>query len=296
MAVQPHLPIALSQKPFRGSSAIMNGLLTKGMLRGRRWRRLLPDVYVDRDTALDHGLWCSAVGLVLPDDAAIGGLSAAYLWGIDLLSPAAPVSVVTPRDRRLSRATRISPHYTVIGDGDLTAQAGLSVTTPERTAFDLGRRLNRSAALVVIDAMLHAKALNIEAVGDLARQRHWWPNVSQLKEVLCLADPRAESPMETRLRLVLHDAGVPPGIPQFEVHDDRGMLIGRVDLAWPAARLAIEYEGDHHRERDQFRRDVDRINRLRMAGWTVLRFTAEDVLRKPQLTAAIVTTELARLH
>lgn len=237
-----------------------------------------------------------AACLILPKEAAIGGLSAAYLWGVDLRRPAALVSVVTPRTRRVNRVPQILPHYTTIGQGDLTSNDGMRVTTPERTAFDLGRRLSRSAAVVLMDAMLRAETLDLESVSELARQRRRWPGVSQLNEVLRLADPRAESPMETRMRLVLHDAGVPAAIPQFEVRDDHGRLIGRVDLAWPAVRLAVEYEGDHHRERDQYRRDVSRINRLRMAGWTVLRFTADDVLRNPQVTAAIVITELARLR
>ncbi|MBG0563224.1 hypothetical protein [Actinoplanes aureus] len=55
--------------------------------------------------------------------------------------------------------------------------------------------------------------------------------------------------MESRLRLLLVDAGVPPPVPQFEVRDEDGRLIGRVDLAWPARRVAHEYEGDHHRSR-----------------------------------------------
>jgi very-short-patch-repair endonuclease len=68
---------------------------------------------------------------------------------------------------------------------------------------------------------------------------------------------------------------------QHDVHDPRGRRIGRVDLAYPQWRIAIEYEGDHHREKTQFRRDVARLNALRAAGWLVLRFTADDVLRHP---------------
>jgi very-short-patch-repair endonuclease len=52
--------------------------------------------------------------------------------------------------------------------------------------------------------------------------------------------------------------------------------------------VAIEYDGDHHRGRDRFRRDVARLNRLRLLGWTVLRFTADDVLRRPEHVVAQV--------
>jgi Protein of unknown function (DUF559) len=102
-----------------------------------------------------------------------------------------------------------------------------------------------------------------------------------LRSLLPLVDVRAESPMETWVRLLLHDSGAPPPTPQFEVRDLDGRLIARVDLAYPPWRIAIEYEGDHHREQPQFRQDIARVNALQEAGWLVLRFTADDVLRHP---------------
>ncbi|WP_231933621.1 endonuclease domain-containing protein [Micromonospora coxensis] len=74
--------------------------------------------------------------------------------------------------------------------------------------------------------------------------------------------------------------------------DARGRFAGRVDLAWPALRVAVEYDGDHHRERAHFRQDVARLNALRAAGWLVLRFTADDVLRHPARTVALVADAL----
>ncbi|MFC7528637.1 DUF559 domain-containing protein [Actinoplanes sp. GCM10030250] len=294
MTTKPHLPASLAQLPFRGSAAVAAGTVSKDMLRGGKWRRLLPDVYAHRDVVVDHRLWCAAVSLILPRGSAIGGLSAAYLWGAELSRATSPVSVVTPRDRWTNRNSRIVAHHTVIADSDLTELDGVLVTTPERTAFDLGRRLRRTEALVSMDIMIRDVKPDLVVVQEMAVQRRGWPRVAQLKEVLKLADPRAESPMESRLRLLLHDAGVPPAVPQHEVRDDRGRLIGRVDLAWPAARLAVEYEGDHHRERDQYRRDVARTNALRSAGWTVLRFTADDLHERPRETAMTVAAELAR--
>jgi very-short-patch-repair endonuclease len=87
---------------------------------------------------------------------------------------------------------------------------------------------------------------------------------------------------------LLHDAGAPTPVPQYEVRDDNGRFLARVDLAYPQWRIALEYEGDHHRERAQFRRDIARLNALRQAGWVVLRFTADDVLRHSQLLVAQV--------
>jgi hypothetical protein len=114
--------------------------------------------------------------------------------------------------------------------------------------------------------------------------------------LLTLVDGRAESPMETRLRLLLHDAGAPTPIPQYEVRDDDGRFIARVDLAYPQWRIALEYEGDHHRERAQFRRDIRRANALRQAGWLVLRFTADDVLRRPRDVVDQVAAAIRERH
>jgi very-short-patch-repair endonuclease len=66
------------------------------------------------------------------------------------------------------------------------------------------------------------------------------------------------------------------------VYGEDGWLIARLDLAYRELRLGLEYDGDHHREREVFRRDAVRFNRLRLSGWTVLRFTADDVLRHPE--------------
>ena len=94
--------------------------------------------------------------------------------------------------------------------------------------------------------------------------------------------------METRTRLLLVLAGLPLPLVQFDVYDAAGRFVARVDLAYPQIKLAIEYDGDHHRERSTFRRDVARLNALRLCGWTVLRFTADDVLRHPAKVVAQV--------
>jgi hypothetical protein len=158
--------------------------------------------------------------------------------------------------------------------------AGMPVTTPVRTAFDLGRQRHRTHALIALDAMCR-RLVRLPEVAQYATERAGWPGVAKLRVLLRLVDTRAESPMETRLRLLLYDSGAPTPVPQYEVRDEDGRFLARVDLAYPQWRIALEYEGDHHRERATFRRDIARVNALRHAGWLVLRFTADDVLRHP---------------
>ncbi|GAB2928582.1 DUF559 domain-containing protein [Micromonospora polyrhachis] len=292
MSRPAHVPRRLAFLPFRGSRAVGEGLLTRRMLTGPTWCRLLPDVYVHRDAfaRADHRMWCDAVALLLPPGAAIGGLSAAYLWGVDLLPRDAPVSVVLPPARRMRTHPMLDLGRSVLPAGDLTRFAGLPVTTPVRTAFDLGRRTPRSQAVIALDALLHRRVVKREKLRAYLDEHAGWPGMPLLREVLALAEPLAESPMETRLRLLLVDAGLPRPIAQHEIRAPTGRFVARVDLAYPDSRIAIEYEGDHHRERAQFRRDVTRLNALRAAGWLVLRFTADDVLRKPARVVREVTT------
>ncbi|WP_430780546.1 DUF559 domain-containing protein [Actinoplanes sp. G11-F43] len=262
------------------------------MLAGPNWRRLFPDVYTHRDTRLDHPAWCAAAMLALPDDTAVGGPSAATLWGVGTLPPHAPVTVVTPRNSRIRPLRRLSVHYTTLAETDVTVHDGTRLTTPARTVFDLGRRHGRADTLAVLDAMLHRGLLNENDLRGMLADRRTWPGAARLAELVDLAEPLSESTMESRLRLVIIDAGLSPVAVQHPVHTTAGEFVGRVDFAWPDIRLAVEYDGDHHRERGQYRRDVGRLNALRMAGWTVLRFTADDVMRWPDETAQLITTAI----
>ncbi|MFY1635837.1 DUF559 domain-containing protein [Solwaraspora sp. WMMB335] len=284
------VPPQLSVEPFSGSRAIAAGLVTRRMLNGPAWRHLLHDVYVHTDSydPDDHRMWCLAVAARLPRNAAIYGLSAAYLWGVDLLphrKRAVPVYVAVPNKARPDPHPRIRYANLILDlDNDITSLTGMPVTTEVRTAFDLGRSLPRADALVALDAILRRRTCTTAALAAYVDVHPGRRGVRQVRELLTLAEPLSESPMESRLRLLLHDAGLPKPTPQYEIRSPASnggvRFVARVDLAYPQWKIAIEYEGDHHRARAVFRRDVTRFNALRAAGWLALRFTADDVLRR----------------
>ena len=99
----------------------------------------------------------------------------------------------------------------------------------------------------------------------------------RLAEVVALADPRAESPPETRLRVALIRAGLPRPEVRFPVLDEYGFELARADLAYPSAKLAIEYDGSTHFEPSRARRDRERDGELAGIGWQTLRVVADDV-------------------
>ncbi|MDQ7903302.1 DUF559 domain-containing protein [Phytohabitans sp. ZYX-F-186] len=283
----PRVPAQLRYSPFRGRDAVAAGLVTRRMLAGPAWQPMLPDVYVHVDAfqRADHGTWCDAAALLLPEGGAIGGLSAAYLWGAGLVDAHEPVTMVLPRAIRPKPHPRLRIVRSNLPPDDVARLDGLAVTTPLRTAFDVARSLPRVEAVVAVDALLGKQMVTLPKLIDYAAGRSRWRGMPRLREVLALAEPLTESPMESRLRLLIVDAGLPRPVAQHEIFNSKGRLLGRADLAYPGWRIAIEYEGDHHRERDRFRQDVHRLNALRAAGWLVLRFTADDVLRHPDRTA-----------
>jgi hypothetical protein len=295
MPPKPSIPRDLRLLPFRGSVAVSAGTITWSRLRGHAWRRLLPDVYITADVDLDHRLWCDAALIYVRGvnpgsvrSVAISGLSALYLMGIDHLTRDAPVEVTVPPEVRLSAvASRLRLVRAELSRAEVTEFGRLPTTSPLRTAVDLARRLDRSNAVAALDALTHRRIVKID---DVRRHAASLPGVPWRRRafgVFDLVEPLTESPMETWLRLVLTDAGLPRPQAQYAVHDSRGRFVGRLDLAYREAKIGIEYEGDHHRERAQFRADIARLNALRAAGWTIIRVTADDVRHPEQIVRQI---------
>jgi very-short-patch-repair endonuclease len=282
--------VVLDQRPFRGTVAVASGFVTPAQLRGSAWRRLLPDVYVAATASLDHRLWCEAALVYAGDRTgpiAISGLSAAYLMGVDLRSLGDDrVDVTVPHHVRL-RSQLLRVTCARLTAADLSIVTGLTSTTGNRTALDLARSLDRLDAIAAVDALTHRHLADLTALRSLMLSLPPLWGRQRIAGVLDQVNSDAESPMESRLRVVLLDGGLPRPVSQFEVRDRDGRLVARLDLAYPAKRVGIEYEGDHHRERTAFRRDIARVNALQQLAWTIVRATADDVRNPAKLLRLI---------
>jgi very-short-patch-repair endonuclease len=176
---------------------------------------------------------------------------------------------------------------------DLTTRCGLPLTTPLRTCFDLIRRPPLVEAVVAADAILHAGLGTQDGLQTYIEARAPAPAVRQAREVASVAEPRTESPMESRLRMVLILGGLPRPRVQEALVDPTGRVVARLDLAYPTARLGIEYDGATHRE--TLAEDNRRQNLLLCEfGLTLLRYTALDVYNRPETIVADVRSVLAR--
>jgi len=152
------------------------------------------------------------------------------------------VEVTVPR----RAGPRSRPGLTIVHSarlrGDIDLVDGVPVTTAARTAFDLARRSPFVEAVIACDALLNVAPRDRPELERMVRDRVW-PGTARLPEVLEAIDPRSESPMETRVRLILVGDGLPPPVSQYDVFDEYGRWVGRVDLAYPVKKLGIEYEG-----------------------------------------------------
>ncbi|MGY1642746.1 DUF559 domain-containing protein [Geodermatophilus sp. SYSU D00703] len=259
---------------FIGSHAIADGLLTRRQLRARSYRRLVQGVYADPALEFDHRLRCQGVALLLPPGTAIGGHSAAAWHGAPFAGPHDPVTVLRRGDVLWKGPRGVRVHRTDLRTADVEYHDGIPVTSARRTAWDLATLESLGTAVAALDAMVRAGALTPSALGALVTSTGRW-GASRVRTAVPLVDPRAESAPESRVRVVLVLAGFTP-IPQYEV-TTAGEFVARVDLAFPEARLAIEYEGAHHFAEAQIVRDDARIRRLEAAGWRVIRLSAVDL-------------------
>jgi hypothetical protein len=265
------VPERLASHPFSRAEALR--LVGRGELAGPSYRLITRGAYWLAGEDLSHGRSIQAFRAVLPEAAVLRGLSAAWAFGIRMAGPDDPVEVVMDHQRRVRGRTGLIVSGETVPLHEVVSTPLGPATTPERTAFDLCRRLPIGEAVAAADALLRAGNLPSEA---LLRTIDEHPRVKGRREALTaahLTDPRAESPRESLLRVALIQAGLPPPVPQVEV-TDRGVLVARLDLAWPDRRVAMEYDGAHHREPRQHSQDLDRHNRLRLLGWTVFQVDA----------------------
>jgi very-short-patch-repair endonuclease len=288
MARRPIVPSELMRGPFTLVEAARAGLSWK-QLQGASWRRLDTGMYVWAGLADSPLLSLAAICRRLPAAAAFSGRTAGWLHGLDL-SPCNPVEVSVPPTCGVSIRSGVSIHRTELLDSEITNRRGLPATSALRTLADLAGRSTLTEAVVIADMALHASLVRLHELRTYSATHQRRRGVAQLRRIAEFAEPAAESPMETRLRMLLVLSGLPRPQVQVSLHDERQRFVGRVDLYYPEQRLAVEYDGGIHR--DKLVDDDRRQNRLLDAGYLLLRFTAGDVLRQPASVVGLVRSAI----
>ena len=261
------------REPFIGSEAVANGALEKSALR-TRYIKLFRDVYVSRDTEVTPQLRAHAGWLWSGRRGIIAGLSASALHGAKWIDVTAPLEIIhTNRNPQ--------PGIRVRGDDidhdEVDVIEGIPTTTPARTALDLGCWHGRGEAVAAIDALARATDLKMPDADLLAPRYPGRRGIRQARAALDLVDAGAQSPKETWLRLLLIQAGLPRPQTQIPVRDQFGDVIAYLDMGWEDVKVAVEYDGDHHRsDRLQYTWDIRRLELLERLGWIVIRVVFGD--------------------
>lgn len=217
--------------------------------------------------------------------------TAAAMHGFDTEEPA-DLHVLNPPGCRLRSADGLVVHRR---DGaPLVRVDGRRATSPAWTAVEVARSLRRPRALATLDAALRSGTCSRADIWRAAIEQAGRRGIVAVRNLIALADPRAESPMESEARLAMLDGGLPTPELQYEVIDGNGEL-RRLDFAWPEYRVAVEYDGmDWHSGPDAMKRDRRRQAALRDIDWVAMAIVFEDVRYRPWEFVARIDAQLRR--
>lgn len=248
---------------------------------------------------------CRALALRLREGEVFCGVTAATLWGVQLPDSARhrELHVGVRRPGRGSRASGTIGH-TLSADAEVWRRRhGVPVTDAVSTWFALASVLPLNELIAAGDHLLHSPVIQDLAerrpficIEDLAGRAcgHRGPGSAKARAALPFLVTGAESRPESLLRMLLHDAGLPPPEVNVPVFDEEGQ-IGRFDLVYPEWKVIVEYDGDQHRTDDrQYDRDMVRLERATLATWAVMRVRKFQLFGEPRGTARRIEAALRR--
>ncbi|MFN6552785.1 hypothetical protein ACP6C7_10560 [Mycolicibacterium septicum] len=254
-----------------GSEALVKQLVTRNELR-HHYQRLFPDVYVRgeptlRDRTIGAWLWSGR-------RAVIAGVAASALHGAAYVDADVPIELIWNNTRP---PAGLVVRNETLSEDEIKRVVGLPVTTPARTVFDLGRHFPRDEAVARIDALAWTLRVTVDDVTPLIERYPSVRGIRALKAALPLVDRGADSPRETRLRLQLTDAGMPPDETQIMVVEGRGRIVAILDMGWERFKVGVNYDGKFHQsDRKRYVQDQKTLRKLEATGWIVVRVIAED--------------------
>jgi len=275
------LPADIEARGFLVSDAYAAGvprwrLQSTGLLTPSRGLRLAKDVEPDLELL-------ARLHTGVTERCAISHVTSALLWPLPLPWPVEAAAVElghihVTRRTEIGRVKRrgVVGHRAPLLARDVRSVNGYTLTSPEWTWVDLAGILGRDALVAAGDALLARTAplASVEAIQEVVNRRPKVKGIRLAREVLPLLRHGVDSPQESRLRMRIIDAGLPEPAVTQPIQDEYGCYVSTPDLQYRKYRIALEYEGDHHRtDALQWGRDIERDDRLRGIGWTVLRFS-----------------------
>ena len=281
MPAHVSLPGPLRSAPFPYRNGIASGLSDKRL----RAEDLPAPFRGTRDPTRDNSIWglCRTYATQMDERCFFSSLTAAALMSIPLptrLAESGAIHVAIVAPHRGLEGVRVIGHKVQLMGGDYWIRDNLRMSTPARTWCELGVPLSIPELVAAGDFIIHYRSPLASHV-DLADAVERYPDrrgKRKLRAALALLSDRAESPMESVLRAILVLGGIAGLEPNYPIQIASKSY--RLDLAIPNRKVAIEYHGDYHRERTQWRRDMSRRARIEADGWKYIEVNGDD-LRDP---------------
>lgn len=278
-----------TRRPFTRAEAVAAGLDPR-LLRGSRFRRIFRGVYVDASAAVDEVVRLRAALALHPEGAFVSHLSAARLFGLPVPpTPDVHVSVLRQQDRR-SRAG-LRSH---VGGPDprLVEHRGVRASHPLQMFVEVASSLSLVDLVVVGDALLRVFRLDADRLVSwcaASTDRH----ATAARAAAAFVRSEVDSPMESRLRMLIVLAGLPEPEVNHKIRDESGRVAIRLDLSYPRLKLIVEYDGRQHaQDTKQWQRDLERREFFDDEEWRILVVTAQGIFREPEQTLARIRKAL----
>jgi hypothetical protein len=217
--------------------------------------------------------------------------TAAAAWGFDTEGDV-DLHVLNPSGHQLRDSDGLRVHRR---DGaPLVELDGRLTTSPAWTAVEVARSLRKPRALATLDAALRTGWCTTRELRTAAMQQAGRRGIVAVRELIPLARPEAESPMESEARLVMIDGGMTPTELQYEIIDRSGRT-WRLDFAWPEHKVAVEYDGfDWHSDPEALRKDRQKRAALQELGWVVISIVFDDVRHRSSEMVRRIEVQLRR--
>lgn len=281
MSAVPEESLLDVNRPFTRADAVRAGL-PPSVLRTSRFRRIFRGVYISAPVSDSPLLRAEAALVIHPAGAFASHTSAARVFGLPVpTDPVEHVTVLSDRERRARPEIRA---HVASGEPRVVVHRGVRVSHPFRMFVELAAMLSLVDLVVVGDALVkvfRVPARRLVEECEASTDSH----AAAATTAARMVRDDVDSPMETRLRMLIVLAGLPEPTVNHTLLDDLGRLRRRLDLSYPELRLIIEYDGRQHIEREaSWESDLERREELEDGEWRILVVTARGIYREPERT------------
>lgn len=280
-----------TKRPFTRADAVAAGISPR-RLGGSRFRRIFRTVYISASVRETRSERVHAALMLHPEGAWISHLTAAAWCGVAVPDTATVhVSVFRAEDRRWQPGLKphVAPPHTQVD-----VRRGVRVSSPVRMFIELASMLDLVDLVVAGDSLIRELGLTADDLRtELGKTRDYWSPTARYAARFVRDD--VDSPMESRLRMLIVLAGLPEPTINHILRTSDGEIVARFDLSYPALRVVVEYDGRQHVEIiANWESDEERREMLDNAEWRILKVRARGIFVEPERTVERIWRLLRR--